>query len=1074
MPGVPARLRNRRGILAAGAALILVAVLVRITVAPLALPAAGLAESMLPVPAGGAVEVGGVTVRLGAGVVHLALRDVRLRATGLSASVPHVRVRQGLFGRELEVEEPLVRVDPVVLAGSGDRGAAAPNPARALEALDAALAQAGAVLDQRGVRSVELGGGRLEVVPSGRPITASRVFRDVRARIVGGADPALALSLLGAAGTVEASLSRAATEEGSRVRIAVSGLVPHDLAHLRIVDSGFPLDAELEAGFLPGGEVDEASALVRIGKGVMVFGVDPPLTLDAGRIALSLAPSGTILLDEAEFVAGGTRVPWTGALSPGAGPDAPWTFTLASYGALFEAPDLDEPSAVVDIGLAGRIDLARSHLHVDRLAIEMDDGRADAVLMFDWSDGPRLSGSARLGPSVIGTLRAVWPPLVAYGPRMAVLETVLGGFVEEVTVDLALTPLELDGDPATHDMIDGGLTLDAAMREATLTGAGLPIAVRRAHGAVAIRDKVLSARIDGGVIGADGHDLTLVGATFEIADLQTRPAVATIRATVEGPLAAVVAIAERVELPQLEAFEVTPGDVTGTVRAELWIETPLSDSVPRERRRWSIDGRLTDAGAGVPINGRMVERANLEVLLNSRRIAARGRAVIDGLSLDVNYSELFEGERSGAARFVLTDGERRQRGFDTGRMLRGPVVVTVEEGGDARRSFIADFTEAEVALPVFEKAAGRALLAEGAIVGDEAAMQLEGVRLEGAGAELEGALEVADGALAWAAFDTVAFSPGDSARLNVERTESGGYRLDLDAERLDARRLARSLVEGGREPRRDGGAVMPSLALVARAAQLRLSDDAVAGDVMVDAFHDGARLQRLSLSGRLDGVAEGSFAARVAPGANGSRDVFAEVRELGRLLAAFDIYERMEGGRTTMEARLDQDGVLTGRVLVRDLALANERSLDAVIARARSVGRGADDGRNPLPLAFQGADGGLAIPFERLQIDFEKRGDIVRISEAILRGSVMGGTVEGTVDLAARTVSLNGTFIPAYGVNNLFGRLPLFGEILGGGEKGGLIGVTFRLAGPIDDPQLLLNPISAIAPGIFRRIFEFR
>lgn len=162
-----------------------------------------------------------------------------------------------------------------------------------------------------------------------------------------------------------------------------------------------------------------------------------------------------------------------------------------------------------------------------------------------------------------------------------------------------------------------------------------------------------------------------------------------------------------------------------------------------------------------------------------------------------------------------------------------------------------------------------------------------------------------------------------------------------------------------------------------------------------------------------------------------------------------------------------------GSVLVRDFALANETTLEAVIARARTA-QGLGDERSPLPLAFRGNDGAAAIPFDRLAIDFEKRGDVIFVREAILRGPVMGGTVEGTVNLAERTVSLNGTFIPAYGVNNLFGRLPLFGEILGGGDTGGLIGVTFRLAGPLDDPQLLLNPISAIAPGIFRRIFEFR
>ena len=73
---------------------------------------------------------------------------------------------------------------------------------------------------------------------------------------------------------------------------------------------------------------------------------------------------------------------------------------------------------------------------------------------------------------------------------------------------------------------------------------------------------------------------------------------------------------------------------------------------------------------------------------------------------------------------------------------------------------------------------------------------------------------------------------------------------------------------------------------------------------------------------------------------------------------------------------------------------------------------------------------------------------------------MLGGTCGGvSSDLGEGTIQLNGTFIPAYGVNNLFGRVPARRQHLGGaGAKGGLIGVTFRLAGPIDDPTLLVKP----------------
>ena len=63
-----------------------------------------------------------------------------------------------------------------------------------------------------------------------------------------------------------------------------------------------------------------------------------------------------------------------------------------------------------------------------------------------------------------------------------------------------------------------------------------------------------------------------------------------------------------------------------------------------------------------------------------------------------------------------------------------------------------------------------------------------------------------------------------------------------------------------------------------------------------------------------------------------------------------------------------------------------------------------------------------------------------------------------------------GVFVPAYGVNNLFGRLPVLGLLLGGQQEG-LFGLNFRVTGRVSDPSLSVNPLSAIAPGFLRKIF---
>jgi hypothetical protein len=69
-------------------------------------------------------------------------------------------------------------------------------------------------------------------------------------------------------------------------------------------------------------------------------------------------------------------------------------------------------------------------------------------------------------------------------------------------------------------------------------------------------------------------------------------------------------------------------------------------------------------------------------------------------------------------------------------------------------------------------------------------------------------------------------------------------------------------------------------------------------------------------------------------------------------------------------------------------------------------------------------------------------------------------------------VHLRGTLIPLYGANNLLGQLPIVGLFLGG-EKEGLVGVTYEVVGKPAGPVLHVNPLSALAPGLLRKVFEF-
>ncbi len=194
-----------------------------------------------------------------------------------------------------------------------------------------------------------------------------------------------------------------------------------------------------------------------------------------------------------------------------------------------------------------------------------------------------------------------------------------------------------------------------------------------------------------------------------------------------------------------------------------------------------------------------------------------------------------------------------------------------------------------------------------------------------------------------------------------------------------------------------------------------------------------------------------------------------ESADSGELLRFLDVYSKVRGGRLSLNlasqaGSSDGSGILT----ISDFNIRNEPALADVARPAR--GRDSDRDREYALLTVDTKN----IGFTTLKIPFRRQNGILAIGEAYLRGPVIGGTGRGTVDLDRRNIAINGTFVPAFGINNIAGTIPLFGKILGGGRNEGLVGITYKIAGPLAEPTMTLNPMSAIAPGIFRKIFEFQ
>ena len=96
------------------------------------------------------------------------------------------------------------------------------------------------------------------------------------------------------------------------------------------------------------------------------------------------------------------------------------------------------------------------------------------------------------------------------------------------------------------------------------------------------------------------------------------------------------------------------------------------------------------------------------------------------------------------------------------------------------------------------------------------------------------------------------------------------------------------------------------------------------------------------------------------------------------------------------------------------------------------------------------------------------------IKSGLLRASDVGSNFSGIVYNAAGNMNLKGTYLPGYGLNKIASKIPIVNLAFGDGTKRGFLGITYRLRGKTKNPKITVNPISIVAPGVFRKIFEFK
>jgi hypothetical protein len=105
-------------------------------------------------------------------------------------------------------------------------------------------------------------------------------------------------------------------------------------------------------------------------------------------------------------------------------------------------------------------------------------------------------------------------------------------------------------------------------------------------------------------------------------------------------------------------------------------------------------------------------------------------------------------------------------------------------------------------------------------------------------------------------------------------------------------------------------------------------------------------------------------------------------------------------------------------------------------------------------------------------INFTRRESLLVVDDALISGP-RSAPPSPAASISHPRAWASGTYIPAL-PSTICSASFHIGIILGGGSREGLFGVTFKIDGTLSEPRLTVNALSAITPGIFRKIFEFQ
>lgn len=803
-----------------------------------------------------------------------------------------------------------------------------------------------------------------------------------------------------------------------------------------------PLSGSLRLELEEDGAVGPLHATLQIGQGVLQPAEGArPIPFTSARSYFSFDPATQMLrFSELSLKSPTVSLLADGGFRLGTGP----TGAVEMTGQLSASEIVANPSHIFASDL--RLDGARADLRLRLDPFELSLGQLSLT-----ENGQTLqtSGWMTAGPkgwsvSLQGGLRdaegtgaalspddvlGFWPPALAHGAREWVARNILEGGLSNLQIGLR-------ADEGAKPSIQMGFDYTGATISFMPTMP--PMEGARGHASLVDNRFVVQAE-EGQVQVPGGGRVDAAGSSFSILDVGRKPGQAALDLSLRGAIPDTLALLDREPFRFLSKAGKTPDLASGRAALRAEIGFPLEKKIPMDQVDVRYSGRLSDVRSDQLAPGHLLTAGNLDLTGDQSGLRISGAGQFDGIPFTGGWQTAL-GPDAGPSHVNATlklnpeVAQALKLDLPPGTLSgEGQVALSLELEKDRPPRFVlqSDLAGLGLSIPSLGWSMSRQDIGSFRASGEMGIpMRIDNLSLQAPGLTAEGALTTRQG--------------GGLDALTLRRLHAGRW-LDIAAE-LRPRGPGKPpaiTVSGGtvdltrmpKLPKGDGGPMSLKL------DRLKVSDAITVTGLQAE-FLNGSRAD---FRGLVNGEAP-------VTGSLDNGRVRVQAADASAALAAGGFLQKGLGGTLDLDlVPTGQPGSYDGTLHIKDIRIQEAPAIAEMLNALSIVG-----------LLEQLS--GPGILFSDVEAQFRLTPGALVLTRSSAVGASMGISLDGTYDLAADKLDLQGVFSPLYLLNGIGSVLTRKGE--------GLIGFNFTVKGTGQDPVVRVNPLSVLTPGMFREIFR--